>query len=142
MPAAVFLLFLACVAFAHAGREGFLDCSGGDNSEHALRRAYRLIVKGSHPDKGGSNEQTAELTSLRDSLLREPLKFQVFRAMFEVGSLQPFNANARAQVQLQDDWPYLQVDVEFDHEGLLMDGGSWTFAFGLKNGSTVHYRGD
>ena len=34
------------------------------------------------------------------------------------------------------------MDVEFDHEGLFMDGGSWTFAFGLKNGSTVHYRGD
>lgn len=29
------------------------------------------------------NEQTAELTSLRDSLLREPLKFQVFRCSAE-----------------------------------------------------------
>lgn len=36
----------------------------------------------------------------------------------------------------------LEVEFDFDHRGLLMDGGSWTFAFGLKNGSTVHYRGD
>ena len=35
-----------------------------------------------------------------------------------------------------------EVEFDFDHRGLLMDGGSWTFAFGLKNGSTVHYRGD
>ena len=38
------------------------------------------------------------------------------------------------------DWR--QVELELEHYGLLMEGGSWTFAFGLKNGSTVHYRGD
>ena len=37
---------------------------------------------------------------------------------------------------------FAEVEFDFDHRGLLMDGGSWTFAFGLKNGSTVHYRGD
>ena len=36
----------------------------------------------------------------------------------------------------------LQVELDLDHGGLLLDGGSWTFAFGLKNASTVHYRGD
>lgn len=38
--------------------DGFLglERASEDNSEHALRRAYRLIVKGSHPDKGGSDE--------------------------------------------------------------------------------------
>eukprot|EP00434_Breviolum_minutum_P029217 symbB.v1.2.025842.t2/scaffold2495.1/size77801/3 len=113
-----------------------------DTSEHALRRAYRLMVKESHPDKGGSNELTAELTSLRDSWLREPLRFHVFRAMFDAANLQPFDMHARAQVELQDGWPYLQVELELEHYGLLMEGGSWTFAFGLKNGSTVHYRGD
>ena len=34
------------------------------------------------------------------------------------------------------------MELELEHYGLLMEGGSWTFAFGLKNGSTVHYRGD
>jgi len=63
--------------------------------------------------------------------------------MFDAANLQPFDEkHARAQVELQDGWPYLQVELEFEHYGLLMEGGSWTFAFGLKNGSTVHYRGD
>ncbi|CAE7823353.1 unnamed protein product [Symbiodinium sp. CCMP2592] len=48
----------------------------------------------------------------------------------------------RAWVQLHDGWPYIQVELDLDHGGLLLDGGSWTFAFGLKNASTVHYRGD
>ena len=35
-----------------------------------------------------------------------------------------------------------KVEVDLDHGGLLLNGGSWTLAFGLKNASTVHYRGD
>ncbi|CAJ1411288.1 unnamed protein product, partial [Effrenium voratum] len=114
-----------------------------EKSEHGLRRAYRTMAKEFHPDKGGSEALTADLTSLRDSLVREPLKFQIFRAMFE-GQLQPFSSleSTRVEVQLREGWPYLQVELDFDHGGLLLDGGSWTFAFGLKNGSTVHYRGD
>ncbi|CAJ1418803.1 unnamed protein product [Effrenium voratum] len=130
------------LAVAHALREGVLDCLG-EKSEHGLRRAYRTMAKEFHPDKGGSEALTADLTSLRDSLVREPLKFQIFRAMFE-GQLQPFSSleSTRVEVQLREGWPYLQVELDFDHGGLLLDGGSWTFAFGLKNGSTVHYRGD
>lgn len=125
-----------------------------------------MLLKESHPDKGGSEEVTTDLTKLRDSLVREPLRLQVLSglvchgsvtrasgAMFD--SLKAFEPHARAQVELKDGWPYLQVpgmcemdvkalevEVEFDQKELLKDGGSWTFAFGLKNGSTVHYRGD
>eukprot|EP00438_Fugacium_kawagutii_P022563 Skav202594 [mRNA] locus=scaffold1305:191105:195511:- [translate_table: standard] len=59
------------------------------------------MVKESHPDKGGSNEQTAELTSLRDSLLREPLRFQVFRPLAEQ-NVSPMGLYATSDCPLRD----------------------------------------
>eukprot|EP00928_Gymnodinium_smaydae_P054922 TRINITY_DN38604_c0_g1_i1.p1 TRINITY_DN38604_c0_g1~~TRINITY_DN38604_c0_g1_i1.p1 ORF type:complete len:432 (-),score=90.04 TRINITY_DN38604_c0_g1_i1:113-1408(-) len=136
-------------------REGFFDCTGS-SPEHAIRRAYRHLLLQHHPDKGGDGSVAADLTKLRDSWLKDPLRFEVFRAMFDAPTLHPFSGRsgslpgspdsalrgAQAAVTLADGWPYLQVEAAFDHAGLLATGGSWTLAFGLKGVSTVHYKGD
>eukprot|EP00927_Polykrikos_kofoidii_P033916 TRINITY_DN28754_c0_g1_i1.p1 TRINITY_DN28754_c0_g1~~TRINITY_DN28754_c0_g1_i1.p1 ORF type:complete len:452 (-),score=46.45 TRINITY_DN28754_c0_g1_i1:88-1443(-) len=125
----------------------YYDCTGADVTERAVKKAYRRAALEYHPDKGGSSEVAADLVALRDSWVREPLRFHIFRAMFETpqrrhqhhGSVVEI---AVARVVWKDDWPYLEVQVTLEHHGRLSQGGSWSLAFGLKGVSTVHYRGD
>jgi len=133
-------------------REGYYDCTEDDSvTQHAVRRAYRQLALGHHPDKGGSGEVAADLAALRDAWLRDPLRFHVFRAMFEAVSLHPLHGvgvetsrvkAADARVIWREGWPYLEIEVDLEHGGRIANGGSWTLAFGLKGVSTIHYHGD
>mmetsp|Transcript_9154 Transcript_9154/g.20186 ORF Transcript_9154/g.20186 Transcript_9154/m.20186 type:complete len:395 (+) Transcript_9154:30-1214(+) len=143
-----FELYCRGVLGRHA--EGFIDCRSGEGvTEHAIRKAHRRWSLKNHPDKGGAAEIAAEFTNLRDSFLRDPLRFHIFRAMFDSQDLQPFNGGfalgvdgARVDIRPRDDWPYVEVEVDLDLGDRLSEGGTWTFALALLGASTVHYRGD
>eukprot|EP00933_Yihiella_yeosuensis_P061990 TRINITY_DN64890_c0_g1_i1.p1 TRINITY_DN64890_c0_g1~~TRINITY_DN64890_c0_g1_i1.p1 ORF type:complete len:455 (+),score=47.37 TRINITY_DN64890_c0_g1_i1:22-1386(+) len=144
--------------------KGFFDChqdEGSPSIESLAKRAFRRMALQHHPDKtGGSGSVTAELAALRDSWVSEPLRFQVFRAMFDPPELSPVQTSGRpveaeasdskasqlrgahAGITWQDGWPYFELEVDIDHGHRLDAGGSWTFAMGLKGVSTIHYRGD
>ncbi|CAK0806225.1 unnamed protein product, partial [Prorocentrum cordatum] len=86
-----------------APRLGFLDCTGqSDLTDRGIRRAYRRIAKAKHPDKqrrghlsvapaeADPPEEESEgagtiedFTELRDSWLQDPLRFHIYRAVFD-----------------------------------------------------------
>ncbi|CAD7955381.1 unnamed protein product [Amoebophrya sp. A25] len=86
-------------------RSGYLDCSesGEALDEKALRRAYRRMALDAHPDVAsrraveegdlkGQESNVGDIAELRDRLIRDPLQFQVYRAMFDgKQKLRPFD---------------------------------------------------
>lgn len=86
-----------------APRVGFFDCTGqSDLTDHGIRRAYRRIALAKHPDKlrrehpsivpaeadppeerSAGAETIEDFTELRDSWLQDPLRFHIYRAVFD-----------------------------------------------------------
>lgn len=141
-----------------AAIEGWRDCTMEAQQvfrENGLKRAWRLMVRESHPDKGGSDHHFQGLTDVRD-YLRSPLRFFAWKTLHHFGSqphaLAPFGSPADFTASLRtarawliedaDGWPRLSLEAELNLSANLSAGHTWRLALAGANASTIEYKGD
>ena len=141
-----------------AAVEGWTDCTMEAQQvfrTSGLKRAWRLMARESHPDKGGSGDRFQGLADVRD-YLRSPLRFFAWKTLHHASSqphaLAPFGSPAAAigtlrtaHAWLGEDaggWPRLSLEAELNLSANLSAGHTWRVAFAGANASTIEYKGD
>jgi hypothetical protein len=136
--------------------EGWADCTADAAALFnggALQRAWRSLVRTSHPDKGGSSAAFQSATATRD-FLKSPLRYfahrtlhgesarhrlAAFDAVHETGVLR----GARALLgEDSDGWPRLTVEASLAPPMDLGRSHVWRIALAAADASTIEYTGD
>lgn len=121
-----------------------------------------MLARDRHPDKPGGSSAAFHDASEVKATLESPLRFLAYRALRRTTATpHPFSPGtagnhstdtdnrllriltATATVELQDNWPYLTLDVEFSAPvSGLVSGSSFQIALSARGVSTIEYKGD